>query len=395
MGPDQGSVQQALWEAHEEAFALMSAKLRNSLHLFQAEGDGYLLAWPSNFMGQVISDYIPAFQENIGKKNVDRAADTLLRVRLALATALAEKAALGIAGSAAIEAKGLVDFEGAKQLQSEFPDQQLVVILSRYVHEQTIRYGWAKGVKKEGFVRVEVTGKGNEKYEGYLTAPGRTAEEVRRIVAPSLPDRIRRYLETVRPRVRRAVRRLRRTGPKLLMVSVAAACAAALLVPVAFSSTRGGSAGDGSPWAEATASSPFDRPGPATSRSLDERPSLAPQPPHSTGADEHGRISSAGGAGRTFRWAEVADGRLRLTSGTHAGRPLALTFDTVSGEVLLRPYAGTVAQHWWTIPVAGRPGVFRIHNEARPDGCLTAHADGHLTLETGCTGDRAQEWTVR
>jgi hypothetical protein len=92
----------------------------------------------------------------------------------------------------------------------------------------------------------------------------------------------------------------------------------------------------------------------------------------------------------------AGDGGLRLTTGPDAGRALALTLDTASDRVLLRPYADAPGQQWSVVPVHGHDGTFRLHNAARTDGCLSAHGrGGTLTVEPCRAGDRTQEWTAR
>ncbi|MGI5453809.1 hypothetical protein ACQEWB_11675 [Streptomyces sp. CA-249302] len=323
--------QAALCGAHAAALGQMPDKLRSSLLAFLKDGDGYLLVWPSNLMALVVSCYVPAFKDSIAKQNVDREPSMLLRARLAVATGLAETAELGIAGQGAVEAKRLVDAEQAKLLQEEFPEQQLVVILSRYAHEQTIRVGWAKGVDPEAFVPVVVLDKWNEKRDAHLTVPGRTVDEVRRTLNPSLLTRMRRYFgKTVMPGVKKVVRAVPKLVLAAALVPAMAACAVAVLAPVAFSTTRGEAPGDGSAWAEGTASAPTDRPGPATSRSLDERPTLTPQ-----------------------------------------------------------------TQELRAVPVPGREGAVQLRDGAQPPNCLTGNGKGQpLTLETCRPGDRTQEWAA-
>ncbi|MFJ4789893.1 RICIN domain-containing protein [Streptomyces sp. NPDC088794] len=190
-----------------------------------------------------------------------------------------------------------------------------------------------------------------------------------------------------------------------------------LLVPVAFSSTQGNVTTEA---ATPAGSRPPERPGPATSRSQSERPPLTPQSaPSSTAADDergplgnagHGGVLAADGTGawlaedqdrrdgaeRAWRLTPAGDGGLRLTTGPDAGRALALTLDTASDRVLLRPYADAPGQQWSVVPVHGHDGTFRLHNAARTDGCLSAHGKGGaLTVEPCGAGDRTQEWTAR
>ncbi|MBC2901748.1 RICIN domain-containing protein [Streptomyces cupreus] len=416
LGPEMVEAQAALYGAYQEALVQMPEVLRLEWKGFQKDGDGFLVLWPSKRMSLVLSRFVAAFQDTLAKKNVGREPAKLLRVRLSVVTGLAADSALGTAGEGAVEAKRLVDCQQAKWLQREFADQQLVVIVSQYVYEQTVRGGWAAGVAPESFQPVQVLDKHKKRRGAYLTAPGRTAEEVRRTVNPSVFAWIRRrFGRTVGPRIRRISGAVKWT-PRLVLASlaapaVAALTAATLLGTLTFSWPYGGAGTvDASVWAAETAYPwPDDRPGPATSRSEAGRPSLSVSP--STAEDERGAVGNVGdggvlaagaegvrlvddphAAGRTWRWSPAGGGRLRLTT----DHDRALTLDTGSGEVLLDGYADIPAQQWWAVPVPGGKGSFRLHNGARPDDCLTADGDGGApAMETCRPGDRIQEWTAR
>ncbi|MEV0177263.1 hypothetical protein AB0I00_39970 [Streptomyces sp. NPDC050803] len=412
-GPEMHLAQAALLGAHQEVLAQMPEALREHWRGFQKDGDGFLIWWPSDRMSRVVSTYVAAFQDSLEKKNVTREPGKLLRVRLSVVTGLAAESALGTAGEGAVEAKRLVDCEQAKWLQREFADQQLVVIVSQYVYEQAVRGGWAEGVDPASFQPVQVLDKHKKKWGAFLTAPGRTAEEVRRTVDPSLLARLRRrFGRTVAPRIRGISRAVRWT-PRLVLASlvapaVATLTAAALLTPLTFSLAPGGAGTvDASVWAAENATPAPDRPGPATSRSEDIRPRLSVPTAAATEQGTVGNVGDGGvlaadgtgarlvddpeGAGRTWQWRPGDDGRLRLTT----GRDRALTLDPDTGRVLLDRYADVPAQEWWAVPVPGGQGAFRLHNGAHPDGCLTAHGEaGPLTLEACRAGDRTQHWTV-
>ncbi|CCK30971.1 hypothetical protein BN159_6592 [Streptomyces davaonensis JCM 4913] len=414
LGPEMVEAQAALYGAYQEALAQMPEVLRGEWRGFQKDGDGFLVLWPSKRMSLVVAKFVAAFQDTLAKKNVGREPAKLLRVRLSVVTGLAADSALGTAGEGAVEAKRLVDCQQAKWLQREFTEQQLVVIVSQYVYEQTVRGGWAAGVDPASFQPVQVLDKHKKKRGAYLTAPGRTAEEVRRTVNSSLFAWLRRRVgRTVAPRVRRIVRAVKWT-PKLVLASLAAPAlaaltAAALVGSLTFSWSHGGAGTvDASVWAAETASPAPERPGPATSRSEVGRPSL--NVPSATAADERGAVGNVGegsvlvadgtgvrlvddreGAGRTWRWSPVSGGRLRLTTGSAQ----ALTLDPGTGRVSLDAYAALPAQQWWAVPVPGGRGSFRLHNGARPDDCLTARDDGLGPRMEGCRpGDRTQEWTA-
>ncbi|MCI3277179.1 hypothetical protein [Streptomyces cylindrosporus] len=275
-----GPAQAALRGAHDDTLGQMPDELKREFKHFQETGDGFQLMWPSDLSPEVVSCYVQVFQDSLAKRNVDREPGVLLRVRLAMTTGFAGPGALGITGPAVIKAERLVEAVQAKRLQAEFPEQQLVLIFDANVHEQTIRDGYAVGVDGSGFVPVQVRDKYDETHDAQLAVPGRTADEVRAVVSPSLLTRMRRcFRRTVCPRVGKVVHAVR-SVPKLVLaaalVPAMAACAVAVLVPVAFSTTRGEAPGDGSAWSEATAPAAHERPGPATSRSLDERPTLTP-----------------------------------------------------------------------------------------------------------------------
>ncbi len=420
LGPQMHEAQRALYRAHEEALA-QTDTLRDSCRGLQKDGDGYLVWWPSDRMSHVISQYVVAFKDSLAKKNVARSPDALLRARLSVVTSLAADSALGTAGEGAVEAKRLVDCEQARWLQKEFPDQQLVVIVSQYVYEQTIRQGWAPDTDPEGYRPVVVRDKHRKERGAYITAPGLSARDVDRTLNPSFLHRMGRFLgRTVAPRARKVAQAVRWT-PRLVMASLVAPAvvglAAALLVPVAFSSPRvGGEPGDRPGRVTGTASPAPERPGPATSRSGGERPTLSPRTvpsaPAATeergplgnvgvggflGADETGArlVDGPDGARRTWRWSTGKDGSLRLRTTGDGARSPALTFDVSGRRVGLQGYADVPAQEWWVVPVAGGEGAFRLHNGARPDSCLTAQGKGGwVTLEVCRPRDPTQEWTI-
>ncbi|WAZ20904.1 hypothetical protein STRCI_002050 [Streptomyces cinnabarinus] len=413
LGPEMVEAQADLYGAYQEALAQMPDVLRAEWRGFQKDGDGFLVLWPSARMNLVVARFVAAFQDTLAKKNVGREPAKLLRVRLSVVTGLAVPSALGTAGPGAIEAKRLVDCQQAKWLQREFAEQQLVVIVSEYVHEQTVDGGWS-GVDPASFQPVQVVDKHKKKRGAYLTAPGRTAEEVRRAVNSSVFAWLRRRVgRTVAPRARRLLRAVKWT-PRLVLASLAAPALAALtaaaLVGSLTFSWPGGGAGtvDASVWSAETASPAPERPGPATSRSEVGRPSL--NIPSATAGDERGTVGNVGdgsvlvadgtgvrlvddreGTGRTWRWSPVGGGRLRLTT----GQAQALTLDPGTGRVSLDAYAGLPGQQWWAVPVPGGRGSFRLHNGARPDDCLTARGDGLGPDMDRCRpGDRIQEWTA-
>ncbi|MGV9453322.1 hypothetical protein [Streptomyces sp. NPDC003635] len=415
-GPEMRKAQAALYGAYVEALAQMPEVLREEWKGFQKDGDGFLVLWPSRRMSLVLSRFVAAFQDTLAKQNVGREPGMLLRVRLAVATALAVDSALGTAGEGAVETKRLVDSRQAKWIQREFTEQQLVVIVSQYVYDQTVGGGWAAGVDPASFQPVEVLDKHKKKRNAYITAPGRTAEEVRRAVNSSLFARLRRRVgRTVAPRSRRILRAIRWT-PRLVLTSlvapaVAAITVAALVGTLSFGRSYGDAGTvDASVWTAETASPAPDRPGPATSRSETGRPALSVPPPEAA-EDERGAVGNVGhggvlaadatgvrlvddrdDAGRSWRWGRAGGGGLRLTTGDE----LALTLDPATGRVLLRAHADVAAQEWWAVPVPGGEGSFRLHNGARPDDCLTARVEGGAPVLEACRpGDRMQEWTAR
>ncbi|MFF3347994.1 hypothetical protein [Streptomyces sp. NPDC002779] len=407
--------QAALYGAYQEALGQMPEALRGEWRGFQKDGDGFLVLWPSKRMSLVVARFVTAFQDTLAKKNIGREPAKLLRVRLSVVTGLAADSALGTAGEGAVEAKRLVDCRQAKWLQREFADQQLVVVVSQYVYEQTVRGGWAAGVAPESFQPVQVLDKHKKRRGAYLSAPGRTAEEVRRTVHPSVFAWLRRrFGSTLAPRVRRISRAVNRT-PRLVLVSLAASAVAVLTAAALLGTPRfgwpSGGAGtvDASVWTAETAYPwPDERPGPSTSRSEAGRPSLSV--PSATAGDERGTVGNVGdggflaagpegvrvladpdGIGRTWRWSPAGGGRLRLTT----GQDRVLTVAPGSGEVFLAGHAGTPAQEWWAVPVPGGKGSFRLHNAARPDDCLTAGGEGGApSMRTCRPGDRGQEWTA-
>ncbi|WP_328870507.1 hypothetical protein OHT76_10565 [Streptomyces sp. NBC_00287] len=408
-GPDMHKAQAALYRAYVGALAQAPEALGREFRGFQDDGDGFLVWWPSGRMGLVVSKFVAAFQETLAKQNVDWE-HKLLQVRLSVVTGLAVTSALGTAGEGAVEAKRLVDCRQAKLLQEDYEDQQLVVVVSQYVYEQTVRGGWAADVDPASFHPVQVLDKHKKQRTAFLTAPGRTAEEVRKTVDLSMFARLRRRIDrTVVPQIRKISQAFKWT-PKLVLASlaapaVAALAAATLLGTLPFSWPYGGAGTvDASVWAAETAYPwPDERPGPSTSRSEAGRPSLSVE-------DGRGAVGNVGyggvlaadgtgvrlvadpdGAGRTWRWSPVGGGRQRLTTGDDR----ALTLDTGSGEVYLDGYADVPAQDWWAAPVPGGEGSFRLHNGARPDDCLTADGEGGAPVMEACRpGDRMQEWTA-